>query len=238
MEVLQNFLDPTWMEMTYKNYVKNKLALQKHILDTQDAQGYTPLHLSSFYGQYELVNKFLLLKANTKLRDAVHHKEAIEYSRNNCIMKSIRDINDSILDNDMEKFNFLLNSGFSIEEKKSIKIRRPMHHAVQNASQQLMKGQDTGKEELFLKTVVKCGADIDSTDSDGWTALHYACKEGHIDLVSTLLRNGASLNIFSNHGYYPLHVAAMENHMDIINLLVEKGADVNVERNNEGTRPQ
>lgn len=228
LEVLNNFLDPAWAKSTFKYFTHQKLKLQKQILDSQDAQGYTPLHLSAFYGQYELVNKFLLLRCNTKLRDSVHYKEAIEYSRNNSIMKSIRDINDSILDNDMDKFNFLLNSGFSIEEKKSIKIRRPLHHAVVNSANEIGKAQDTGAEELFLKTVMKCGADIDATDSDGWTALHYACKAGNPEPVVTLLKNGASVDIFSNHGHYPLHVAAISNHIDIIDILVRHNADLNV----------
>jgi ankyrin repeat protein len=228
MEVVENFLLPDWKKKTDNDFIRSKLALQKDIVNTQDAQGYTPLHLASFYGQYELVNKFLLLGANTKLRDSVHHKEPIELSRNPCIMKAIRDINDSVLDNDMDKFDFLLNSGFSIEDKKSIKIRRPVHHSVVNADAELNKQQDTGKEELFLKTVVRCGADIDSTDSDGWTALHYACKLGHPEPVITLLNNGASHQIFSNHGYYPIHVAAIENHIAIIDILVKRGADVNV----------
>ena len=231
LDVLQNFLDPAWAKMTFKHFNRNKLNLQKQILDSQDAQGYTPLHLCSFYGQYELVNKFLLLKCNTKLRDNVHYKEAIEYSRNNSIMKSIRDINDSILDNDMDKFKFLLNSGFSIEEKKSIKIRRPLHHAVVNSAHEISKAKDSGQEELFLKTVMKCGADIDSTDSDGWTALHYACKEGNPEPVITLLKNGARADIFSNHGYYPIHVAAIDNHIEIIDILARHNADLNVDSN-------
>lgn len=246
-EVLDNFLLPEEKSLIYKQYRRTTASLKKQILDHQDSQGYTPLHLSSFYGQYELVNKFLLLKANTKLRDLVHHKEAIEYSRNPCIMKAIRDINDSVLDNDMEKFNFLLNSGFGIEDKKSIKIRRPMHHAIINADQEIQKelvksgvdphskqrhevslGTGSGNEELFLKTVVKCGADIDSTDSDGWTALHYACKLGNSDPVITLLNNGAKHDIFSNHGYYPLHIAAIEDHVNVIRILVERGAEIAV----------
>ena len=228
MDVLDNFLDPEWKKFTDRNNHQEMKKLHKEILDTQDVQGYTPLHLSSFYGQYELVNKFLLLKANTKLKDTVHNKEPIEYSKNVKIMKAIRDINDSVLDNDMDKFNFLLNSGFTIEDKKTFNIRRPIHHSIINCDSEIKKGKEDGKQEIFLKTVVKCGADIDATDSDGWTALHYACQFGNPDPVNTLLNNGANINIFSNKGYYPIHVAAMENHISLIHILFTHGASLEV----------
>ena len=228
LEVVENFLDPEWKKFTDRNFHLEMKKLHKEILDTQDAQGYTPLHLAAFYGQYELVNKFLLLRANTKLRDAVHNKEPIEYSKNINIMKAIRDINDSVLDNDMDKFNFLLNSGFTIEDKKTFNIRRPIHHSVMNADEQIKQGKDDGAQEKFLKTVVKCGADINATDSDGWTPLHYACQLGNPDPVNTLINNGADLNIFSNKGYFPIHVAAMENHIPLIHILFTHGATLEV----------
>lgn len=228
IEILTKFFDPEVLNLMNKGHEQEKRTFLKALLNQQDVQGYTALHLASFYGQYELVNKFLFLKASTKLKDHVHNKEPIEYSRNKCIMKAIRDINDSVLDNDMNKFDFLLNSGFSIENAKCIHIRRPMHNAVYNAVDQTAKSAGKGKEEEFLKTVIKCGAEIDSTDSDGWTPLHHACKLGVPEPVMTLLNNQANLNIFSNKGYYPLHVAAMENHIEVINILVQRGADVNV----------
>ena len=40
--------------------------------------------------------------------------------------------------------------------------------------------------------LLKKGAIVDQTDNDNMTALHIACKKGHVDLIETLVLAGAS----------------------------------------------
>ncbi len=60
----------------------------------------------------------------------------------------------------------------------------------------------------MLKYVLKCGADVDIQDSNGWTPLHYACDHGDLEVVKILINDGANLSKFSNTGFYPIHIAA------------------------------
>lgn len=64
------------------------------------------------------------------------------------------------------------------------------------------------------------------TDTTGMTSLHWACANGHLDVVRLLLLNGG--NIFartvSNH-LTPLHFACRAGHQKVIQLLMEWGAD-------------
>ena len=198
-------------------------------LSLQDRDGYTPLHLAAFYGQYQLVIQYLNHSCKTKIRDLVHNKEPIEYSKNRCIMKAIRDINGSIVDNDRDKFEFLLNSGFSIEEAKSIHLDRPIQSSLRVKKKRRSRAGEGN--EPFLSIVLECGADIDSTDSDGWTALHHSCKSGNMEHFGILIKKEANINIFSNHGYYPIHVAALYNNFEMVELLFKDGADLNVRKN-------
>ena len=70
-------------------------------------------------------------------------------------------------------------------------------------------------------------------DSNGWTALHHACKYGDYESVKFLLDNYASVNKFSNKGYYPIHVAALFDKSNIIKLLLEcEGVKIDVSYNN------
>ena len=55
-------------------------------------------------------------------------------------------------------------------------------------------------------------ADINSIDSNGWTALHHASYNGDIKSVDQLIEAGANFNAFSNQFKTPLHFAAMNNH--------------------------
>ena len=68
-------------------------------------------------------------------------------------------------------------------------------------------------------------------DSDGRTALHLACMEGHYDvnsrviIVEALLRAGAEVNAEDNEGYTPLHMACANAYLDVIRVLLKRGAD-------------
>jgi hypothetical protein len=66
----------------------------------------------------------------------------------------------------------------------------------------------------------------------GDTPLHYAVRNGHIEIVRLLLQNGAEVNARSKHGFTPLHWAAYNGHVDILHLLVENGADLEAQDNN------
>ncbi|MFP3035750.1 MAG: ankyrin repeat domain-containing protein [Wolbachia sp.] len=51
---------------------------------------------------------------------------------------------------------------------------------------------------------MKFGANIDSRDEYGRTALHIASQEGHIEVVVTLLEFGSDINITSRNNHTPL----------------------------------
>jgi hypothetical protein len=66
---------------------------------------------------------------------------------------------------------------------------------------------------------------------DGWTPLHWAAYNGHIEISRLLLQNGAEVNARSSNGYTPLHWAARNGHVDILHLLVENGANLEAQSN-------
>jgi hypothetical protein len=45
-------------------------------------------------------------------------------------MKAISGLNDAIVENDRKKFEFLLNSGFSIEESVNTKLSKPLQSSL------------------------------------------------------------------------------------------------------------
>ena len=75
----------------------------------------------------------------------------------------------------------------------------------------------------MLKHVLKCGADVNIMDSNGWTPLHSACQYGDLEIVKILVEDNANINKFSNTGYYPVHIAALNNHDKVIEYLCNKG---------------
>uniref|UniRef100_A0A672YKQ2 Protein phosphatase 1 regulatory subunit 12C-like n=1 Tax=Sphaeramia orbicularis TaxID=375764 RepID=A0A672YKQ2_9TELE len=67
---------------------------------------------------------------------------------------------------------------------------------------------------------------INCSNADGITALHQACIDGSMEMVSFLLEHGASVNQVDSEGWTPLHVAASCGYPDIAEFLLQQGASL------------
>lgn len=75
-----------------------------------------------------------------------------------------------------------------------------------------------------------CGsADVNATDNFKWTALHFACRKGHLGVTEHLLRNGAKVNAVTMNGGSPIMRAIESGIPDVVQLLIARGADLRVE---------
>ncbi|QWE21527.1 ankyrin repeat domain-containing protein [Polynucleobacter sp. AP-Kolm-20A-A1] len=70
-------------------------------------------------------------------------------------------------------------------------------------------------------------------DHVGWTPLHYACTNGHIEIAQFLIANGATVDSRSLNGTTPLMMAVQSGNEQLVKLLLDKGADIQI-RNNLG----
>ncbi|XP_033239421.1 protein phosphatase 1 regulatory subunit 12A isoform X11 [Drosophila pseudoobscura] len=70
------------------------------------------------------------------------------------------------------------------------------------------------------------GADINTANVDGLTALHQACIDDNLHMVEFLVKRGADINRQDNEGWTPLHATASCGFVSIARYLVENGADV------------
>lgn len=72
------------------------------------------------------------------------------------------------------------------------------------------------------------GANTESLDRRGNTALHKASKHGHHDLSTCLIKHDADVHARTTGLHVtPLHQAARYGHEKIVRLLLNSGADVN-----------
>ncbi|XP_035871932.1 protein phosphatase 1 regulatory subunit 12B isoform X1 [Phyllostomus discolor] len=80
------------------------------------------------------------------------------------------------------------------------------------------------------------GADINTANVDGLTALHQACIDENFDMVRFLVENGAAVDQQDNEGWTPLHAAASCGYLNIAEYFLDHGASVGVV-NSEGEVP-
>ncbi|XP_049577661.1 protein phosphatase 1 regulatory subunit 12C isoform X1 [Syngnathus scovelli] len=67
---------------------------------------------------------------------------------------------------------------------------------------------------------------VNCSNADGITALHQACIDGSMEMVSFLLEHGANVNQVDSEGWTPLHVAASCGYPDIADFLLRHGASL------------
>jgi ankyrin repeat protein len=71
-------------------------------------------------------------------------------------------------------FNLLVEEGLNYNEKVLLQWT-PLHFSV------------TQKHAAIVKRLIEMECDVNATDEFGMTALHYACRAGHIEIVKLLL---------------------------------------------------
>mmetsp|Transcript_25930 Transcript_25930/g.71355 ORF Transcript_25930/g.71355 Transcript_25930/m.71355 type:complete len:332 (+) Transcript_25930:1129-2124(+) len=89
---------------------------------------------------------------------------------------------------------------------------------------------------FFVQLYIYAGGRIDVTDSQGCTALHYACSSGTPQLALCLLQGKAAVNSLDLTGCSPLHWACHCGHAAVVRLLLEAAADPD-QRNSNGDTP-
>ncbi|RVE76559.1 hypothetical protein OJAV_G00009820 [Oryzias javanicus] len=65
---------------------------------------------------------------------------------------------------------------------------------------------------------------VNCSNADGITALHQACIDGSLDIVTFLLEHGAKVNQVDSEGWTALHAASSCGHPDIAEYLLQNGA--------------
>jgi ankyrin repeat protein len=72
------------------------------------------------------------------------------------------------------------------------------------------------------------GADVNQSQPDGTTPLHWAAYRVDQELVQRLLKKGAKANVVNHYGASPLAEAARVANVPLVGMLLEAGADANI----------
>jgi len=84
------------------------------------------------------------------------------------------------------------------------------------------------RNAALVRTLLAARADVNTTQVDGMTALHWAVYHDDAELAGLLVRSGANVKATNLYGVPPLSLAAMNGNAAIVKVLLDAGADANV----------
>ena len=85
----------------------------------------------------------------------------------------------------------------------------------------------SSKDFEKVKYEIEQGVDVNAADSYRWTPLHWAFKNGTLEIIKLLIENGADVNAATSSRTTVLMKAAYDDQLEEAKLLIENGANLN-----------
>ena len=214
-----------------------KLLLEKHPhTGGEDSNGQTALHLASLHGHNETVKLLIEARLQPEIdtADTLGNTPLILASKNGhlAVVELLLDQGANMdLTNDKEDGHTALYHATSNGHEKTAEliVYKAKGTRIKDISQVLLLAAQKG----FYLVCERCvdsitEYEVNSKDDDGYTALHYAAKNGHVNIVSLLVEHGARVNTKTNNDSTPLALAVSAGRGHVVRPLLEAGADTSV----------
>ncbi len=89
-----------------------------------------------------------------------------------------------------------------------------------------------------VRALLRAGEDVNETQGDGMTALHWAAEHGDARMAEMLIYAGANTDGGTRiGGYTALHIASRRGHADVVRVLIDGHADVDLGTTVSGATP-
>jgi hypothetical protein len=117
------------------------------------------------------------------------------------------------------------------QDKELMVLLKEANNAQSSAGAQLPAGAIQANEVEYwaslgnigkVKLALQNGADVNAKGEGGYTALHAAAENGHMEIVAILLELGADPHAKMTTGQTPLDLAKQQKHQAIVDLLEKR----------------
>jgi ankyrin repeat protein len=177
--------------------------------------GDVPLFLAATAGQIQLVEHLIKVhKANVNISCGLRTGLDIPGFT---IMRDMPVLCHVAQQGNLPMLECLLKCGANVNERCARVGAIALHYAVFAV-----------ESTAVLNLLIQAGATINLQARTGWTALHSAADNGHVEAARCLLRHKADMSIRSDHGDWPIHGACEGGHLGVVKVLVDAGCNIDV----------
>src|SRR5262245_39666355 len=82
-------------------------------------------------------------------------------------------------------------------------------------------------DKAAIRVLLQQRVNVNATEPDGATALHWAARTSDLQTAETLIRAGANVRAANRYGVTPLHLACTSGNAAMVEMLLKAGADPN-----------
>ena len=208
----------------HDNVVHALLSDSQCPVDVKGQDGYTALHYSCRYGHVDIVRTLVNHKANVNARTdsgdtpltlaAINKHDNVVNSLSGEVLAKDRDAYTALLHSSCERGYVGIVKTLVTEHKADVNARTdsgdtPLTLAARNKHNNVVHALLSDSQCL-----------VDAKGQDGYTALHYSCRYGHVDTVRTLVNHKANVKARTDSGDTPLTLAARYEHDTIVHALL------------------
>lgn len=121
-------------------------------------------------------------------------------------------------------FTLLFSVGTKVSAMNDVNKQLVLATAKKDLNQRLLLAADSRENEV--EQLLQAGADPNTRDEDGCSAMHIAAKCGRSNVIKVLHKYHANFEAKDDCKCSPLHEAAARGKVEVVRVLVNCGADV------------
>ncbi|GAU99720.1 hypothetical protein RvY_10678 [Ramazzottius varieornatus] len=173
-------------------------------LNARNNRKQTALHIAVHKGHTAVVRSLLQCGAHPSLQDSEG-----ETPLHDAVSKKRDEILSLLLEHNAD-VSLCNNNGFNT-----------LHHAALRGNPSAMKILLSKLNRPWL---------VDEQKDDGYTALHLAALNNHLEVAELLVKQAhANMNLLNVNKQTPLHLAVERQHAHVVRMLIKEGCDVNLQ---------
>jgi len=227
-------------------------------LDSNIAQGDTPLMIAVKHNQLDVVQELIRSGANVNMKNTLRKETALHMANNLDIAKEIVNAKGDIhaknhigytpLLEQASRGNidialFLIQAGANANDR-SEKNLTALHWAVSSYYPATVKNSQEAREAYkkkkinLIRTLLKAGVDVNASGESGGVLempIHWA-SASEPEYIELLVKHGADINAKAFMGETPLHYAIKHEQIICLKKLIELKADIE-RKNSQGATP-